>query len=61
MIYVLVWFHFIRADHLQYYQFDNFPSLEECQTERDKALKLVTSTNMLLECVEMDVSGRDYP
>ena len=59
MIYVLVWFHFIRADKLQYYQFDNFPSLEECQTERDKALKLVTSTNMLLECVAMDVSNRN--
>tara|TARA_Y100000015_G_scaffold12731_1_gene12221 strand:+ start:246 stop:425 length:180 start_codon:yes stop_codon:yes gene_type:complete len=59
MIYVLVWFHFIRADHLQYYQFQNYPSKEECEVERNKALMLVTSTNMLLECVEMDVSGRD--
>lgn len=57
MIYVLVWFHFVRTDQLQYYQFENFPSLEQCEIERDKAVKLVTSTNMLLECIRVDASS----
>ena len=57
MIYVLVWFHFVRTDHLQYYQFENFPSLEQCEIEREKAVKLVTSTNMLLECIKVDADS----
>lgn len=57
MIYVLVWFHFIRTDHLQYYQFENFPSLEGCEEQREKAAMLVTSTNMLLECVKVDAAS----
>lgn len=55
MIYVLVWFHFVTTDHLQYYEFESFPTRELCLIERDKAGVLVTSNNMLLECVE--VSG----
>ncbi len=51
-MYVLVWFHFITTDHLQYYEFESFPTKEMCQEERDKAGVLVTSNNMLLECVE---------
>jgi hypothetical protein len=53
MIYVLVWFHFVRSDHLQYYEFDSYSSMEECQVERSKAGALITNNNMLLECVEI--------
>jgi len=50
----LVWFHFIRHDHLQYYLLDSYPSEQLCQTERDKAGVLVTSNDMILECVLLD-------
>lgn len=53
MIYALVWFHFIRTDHLQYYLIDQYPSLEACQLEQDKAVVLVTSNDMILECVKL--------
>lgn len=54
MIYALVWFHFIRTDHLQYYLIDQYPNLETCQTERDKAGVLVTANDMILECILLD-------
>ena len=54
MTYALVWFHFIRHDHLQYYLLDRYPSEELCQTQRDKAGVLVTSNDMILECVLLD-------
>lgn len=54
MMYALVWFHFIRTDHLQYYLLDSYPNEEQCQTERDKAGVLVTSNDMILECVLLD-------
>lgn len=54
MIYALVWFHFIHSDHLQYYLLDQYPSKETCEIERDKAGVLVTSNNMILECVKLD-------
>lgn len=53
MIYALVWFHFIRTEHLQYYLIDQYPSLEACQVERDKAGVLVTANDMILECVKL--------
>ena len=54
MMYALVWFHFIRHDHLQYYVLDSYLSEQLCQTERDKAGVLVTSNDMILECVLLD-------
>ena len=54
MIYVLVWFHFVRTDHLQYYEFETFKTMEECIEEKSHAAKLITSNDMLLECVELD-------
>ena len=54
MMYALVWFHFIRTDHLQYYLIDQYPSKEACQIQRDKAGVLVTSNDMILECVLLD-------
>ena len=54
MIYALVWFHFIRTEHLQYYLIDQYPSLEACQIERDKAGVLVTTNDMILECKVLD-------
>ena len=54
MIYALVWFHFIRTDHLQYYLLDSYPSEELCQIARDKAGVLVTSNDMILECILLD-------
>lgn len=56
MIYVLVWFHFVRSDHLQYYEFGTFGSMEECQEEKVHAAPLVTNNNMLLECVAIEAS-----
>jgi len=53
MMYALVWFHFIRHDHLQYYLLDSYPSEQLCQTERDKAGLLVTSNSMILACVKL--------
>ena len=53
MMYALVWFHFIRTEHLQYYLIDHYPTLEACQTERDKAGVLVTANDMILECVKL--------
>lgn len=55
MMYALVWFHFIRTDHLQYYLLDSYPNHELCQIQRDKAGVLVTSNDMILECVLLDV------
>ena len=57
MMYALVWFHFIRTDHLQYYLIDSYPDEEQCQIERDKAGVLVTSNDMILECVLLDADG----
>ena len=57
MIYVLVWFHFVRSDHLQYYQFDAFGSMEECQQAKVHAAPLITNNNMLLECVAIEARG----
>ena len=57
MMYALVWFHFIRTDHLQYYLLDSYPDKEQCQIERDKAGVLVTSNDMILECVLLDADG----
>ncbi len=57
MIYALVWFHFIRTDHLQYYLIDQYPSWETCQEERDRAGVLKTSNDMILECVLLDADG----
>jgi len=57
MIYALVWFHFIRTDHLQFYLIDQYPTKEICQKERDKAGVLVTSNDMILECVLLDENG----
>ena len=57
MMYALVWFHFIRTDHLQYYLLDQYPSFEACQVERDKAGVLLTSNSMILECVLLDADG----
>lgn len=52
--YALVWFHFIRTDHLQYYVLDNYPSKELCETEQDKAKMLVTNNNMIIGCIKLD-------
>jgi len=49
--YALVWFHFIRTDHLQYYLLDTYVDKETCIVERDKAKVLVTSNDMILECI----------
>lgn len=57
MMYALVWFHFIRTDHLQYYLIDQYPSQIACQVERDKAGVLLTSNSMILECVLLDEDG----
>jgi len=57
MMYALVWFHFIRTDHLQYYLLDSYPDEEQCQIERDKAGVLVTSNDMILECVLLDADS----
>ena len=56
MIYVLVWFHFVRSDHLQYYEFESFGSMEECIEEKAHAAQLVTNNNMLLECIAIEAS-----
>ena len=37
LAYALVWFHFIRHDHLQYYYLDTYPDKKTCLVERDKA------------------------
>ena len=37
MMYALVWFHFVRTDHLQYYLLDTYIDKEICLVERDKA------------------------
>jgi len=57
MMYALVWFHFIRTDHLQYYLIDQYASQEACQVERDKAGVLITGNDMILECVLLDEDG----
>jgi len=49
--YALVWFHFIRTDHLQYYVLDNYETKEACEIERNEAGVLVTSNDMILECI----------
>ncbi len=56
MVYVLVWFHFVRSDMLQYYEFESFGSMEECVEAKSDAAMLVTSTNMLIECVVIEAS-----
>ena len=64
VIYTLVWFHFIRTDHLQYYQFDNYSTFEQCNSERKKArairpeiFKEVYVRASLEKCIERDVKG----
>jgi len=53
MIYILVWFHFVRSDMLQYYEFESFSSMEECVEAKSDAAMLITNNNMLLECIEL--------
>tara|TARA_B100001939_G_C16898927_1_gene598971 strand:- start:1125 stop:1313 length:189 start_codon:yes stop_codon:yes gene_type:complete len=58
MMYALVWFHFVRTDHLQYYLLDTYSDKEICLVERDKAGVLVTSNDMILECILLDEGSR---
>jgi hypothetical protein len=51
--YALVWFHFVRTDHLQYYLLDTYPDKEICLIERDKAGVLVTANDMIIECIAL--------
>jgi len=51
--YALVWFHFISHDHLQYYYLDTYPNKKTCLVERDKAKILVTSNDMIIECIKL--------
>lgn len=51
--YALVWFHFVRTDHLQYYLLDTYPDKEICLIERDKASVLVTANDMIIECIAL--------
>ena len=57
MMYALVWFHFVRTDHLQYYLLDTYVEKENCIVERDKAKVLVTANDMILECIKLDVDS----
>jgi hypothetical protein len=52
-MYALVWFHFVRTDHLQYYLLDTYPDKETCLVERDKANVLVTANDMIIECIAL--------
>jgi len=54
LAYALVWFHFVRSDHLQYYYLDTYPDKKTCLVERDKAKILVTSNDMIIECIKLD-------
>ena len=54
LAYALVWFHFIRHDQLQYYYLDTYPNKKICLVERDKAKILVTSNDMVIECIKLD-------
>ncbi len=54
LAYALVWFHFIRHDHLQYYFLDSYPDEKTCLVERDKAKILVTSNDMIIGCIKLD-------
>ena len=51
--YALVWFHFVRTDHLQYYLLDTYTDKETCLVERDKANVLVTANDMIIECIAL--------
>jgi len=51
--YALVWFHFVRTDHLQYYVLDTYPEKEICLIARDKANVLVTANDMIIECIAL--------
>ena len=53
VMYALVWFHFIRHDHLQHYNLDTYTNKNSCLAERDKAKILVTNNNMILECIAL--------
>jgi len=53
VMYALVWFHFVRTDHLQYYLLDTYPDKETCLVERDKANVLVTANDMIIECIAL--------
>ena len=57
MIYALVWFHFVRTDHLQYYLLDTYENKETCIVERDKAKVLITANDMILECIKLDADS----
>jgi len=52
-MYALVWFHFVRTDHLQYYLLDTYPDKNSCLIERDKANVLVTANDMIIECIAL--------
>ena len=53
VMYALVWFHFVRTDHLQYYLLDTYPDKNSCLIERDKANVLVTANDMIIECIAL--------
>ena len=57
MIYALVWFHFVRTDHIQYYLLDTYENKETCIVERDKAKVLITANDMILECIKLDADS----
>ncbi len=54
-IYLTHWFgfNFISHDHLQYYYLDTYPNKKTCLVERDKAKILVTSNDMIIECIKL--------
>ncbi len=54
MMYALVWFHFVRTDHLQYYLLDTY--IDNVDTDLDKDRIKGEMQGLMNEAQAMDIT-----
>jgi hypothetical protein len=56
MVWVLVWMQLFTTQSVDHYQLGTYATLEECQIELSKAVKMVTHKSETVACLEVEVS-----
>jgi len=55
MVWVLVWMQLFSTQNVDYYQLGTYATLEECQIELSKAVKMVTHKSETVACLEIEI------
>jgi hypothetical protein len=56
MVWVLVWMQLFTTQSVDHYQLGTYATLEECQIELSKAVKMVTHKSETVACLEIEVT-----